>query len=206
MPELNEQTPDAALFEAVSPDVATEAGTGSTGAAPAARTSDKNCPKTTFPIRPSPGRSPTASNAAGPRHCLRRVADDDRGKDILLLDLRKATPLVDFFVIVTAASRRQTNAIAEDVDQEMKRRGEPNSASKAPRKGRRVLIDYGDFVVHRPPRRSSRLSIPSKKSGATPIRVDWHDPAKPRPPRPPSIDRVLVFFASSPFSLPALNL
>ena len=35
-----------------------------------------------------------------------RIADDNGAKDILLLDLRKATPLVDFFVIVTASSRR----------------------------------------------------------------------------------------------------
>ena len=53
-----------------------------------------------------------------------RIADDNRGKDILLLDLRKATPLVDYFVIVTAASRRQSNAIASEIDQEMKKRGE----------------------------------------------------------------------------------
>ena len=42
-----------------------------------------------------------------------RIADDNRAKDILLLDLRQATPLVDFFVIATANSRRQGNAIAE---------------------------------------------------------------------------------------------
>ena len=53
-----------------------------------------------------------------------RIADDNRGKDILLLDLRKATPLVDFFVIVTATSRRQSNAIASEIDQEMKKLGE----------------------------------------------------------------------------------
>ena len=30
-----------------------------------------------------------------------RIADDFRGKDILLLDMRPITPIVDFFVIVT---------------------------------------------------------------------------------------------------------
>src|SRR6516225_9576371 len=38
-----------------------------------------------------------------------RIADDNRGRDILLLDLRQATPLVDFFVIITATSRRLSN-------------------------------------------------------------------------------------------------
>ena len=33
-----------------------------------------------------------------------QIAVDNRGKDVLLLDLRKTTPIVDFFVIVTATS------------------------------------------------------------------------------------------------------
>jgi ribosome-associated protein len=78
--------------------------------------------------RRAPNRMVVALERA--RFCA-RIADDNRAKDILLLDLRKATPLVDYFVIVTAGSRRQSNAIAIEIDQEMKKRG-----------------DYADFVVH----------------------------------------------------------
>ena len=53
-----------------------------------------------------------------------RIADDNRAKDILLLDLRQATPLLDFFVIATANSRRQSHAIASEIDAEMKKVGE----------------------------------------------------------------------------------
>jgi ribosome-associated protein len=77
-----------------------------------------------------------------------RIAEDNRGKDILLLDLRKTTPIVDFFVIVTANSRRQANAIASDVDQAMKKRGEAKLGLEGSEEGRWILIDYGDFVVH----------------------------------------------------------
>jgi ribosome-associated protein len=77
-----------------------------------------------------------------------RIADDNRAKDVLLLDLRQATPLVDFFVIATADSRRQSNAIAGEVDQEMKRLGERKLGMEGSEEGRWVLIDYGDFVVH----------------------------------------------------------
>jgi ribosome-associated protein len=77
-----------------------------------------------------------------------RVADDNRARDIVLLDLRKATPLVDFFVIVTAASRRQSHAIASEIDQEMKKRGEAKLGIEGSEEGRWTLIDYGDFVVH----------------------------------------------------------
>jgi ribosome-associated protein len=77
-----------------------------------------------------------------------RVADDNRAKDILLLDLRAATPLVDFFVIATANSRRQSHAIASEIDQEMKRIGEYKLGIEGSEEGRWILIDYGDFVVH----------------------------------------------------------
>jgi ribosome-associated protein len=76
------------------------------------------------------------------------IADDNRGKDILVLDLRQTTPLVDFFVIATAGSRRQANAIASDIDQAMKKLGEAKMGIEGSEEGRWTLIDYGDFVVH----------------------------------------------------------
>jgi ribosome-associated protein len=77
-----------------------------------------------------------------------RIADDNRATDILLLDLRQTTPLVDFFVIVTATARRQSNAIASEIDQAMKKHGEAKLGLEGSEEGRWVLIDYGDFVVH----------------------------------------------------------
>jgi ribosome-associated protein len=77
-----------------------------------------------------------------------RIADDNRAKDILLLDLRQATPLLDFFVIATANSRRQSQAIAFEIDAEMKKIGELKIGMEGAEEGRWTLIDYGDFVVH----------------------------------------------------------
>jgi len=77
-----------------------------------------------------------------------QIALDNRGKDVLLLDLRKTTPIVDFFVIVTATSRRQSNAIASDIDAAMKKLGETKLGLEGSEEGRWTLIDYGDFVVH----------------------------------------------------------
>lgn len=77
-----------------------------------------------------------------------RIADDNRAKDIVLLDIHKATPLVDYFVIVTAGSRRQSSAIIIEIDQEMKKRGEYKLGIEGSEEGRWALIDYGDFVVH----------------------------------------------------------
>jgi ribosome-associated protein len=42
-----------------------------------------------------------------------RTAEENNGQDIRLLDMRKITPVFDYFVIVTGNSRRQLHAISE---------------------------------------------------------------------------------------------
>jgi ribosome-associated protein len=77
-----------------------------------------------------------------------RIADENGARDIVLLDLRKATPLLDFFVIATANSRRLSHAIAGEIDAAMKKLGEHKLGIEGSEEGRWILIDYGDFVVH----------------------------------------------------------
>jgi ribosome-associated protein len=109
-----------------------------------------------------------------------RIADDNRGKDILLLDLRQVTPLVDFFVIITATSRRLSRAISEEIDKEMKRRGEFKIGFEGSEEGRWTLIDYGDFVVHIFSTEARAYYALEEIWGDAP-RLDWQDPARVRP-------------------------
>ncbi len=95
--------------------------------------------------RTSPERLSRALEHA--RICA-RIADDNRGNNILLLDVRQATPLVDYLVIATAVSRRQSHAIASEIDQEMKKLDEHKLGLEGSEEGRWILVDYGDFVVH----------------------------------------------------------
>jgi ribosome-associated protein len=76
------------------------------------------------------------------------ILDENRANEIVVLDLRGVTALVDFFVIGTAASRRQAVAMASDIDAEMKRESETKLGIEGVEDGRWVLLDYGDFVVH----------------------------------------------------------
>lgn len=78
-----------------------------------------------------------------------RIADDFRGKDILLLDMRPITPIVDYFVIVTANSQRQMKALGEEVARVMKKRGLQRLGEEgADGDGVWVLQDFGDVVLH----------------------------------------------------------
>ena len=109
-----------------------------------------------------------------------RIADDNRAKDIHVLDLRQATPLVDFFVIATAASRRQSHAIASEIDQEMKKIQEHKLGMEGSEEGRWVLIDYGDFVVHIFSGEARTYYSLEEIWGDAP-RLDWQDPDRVRP-------------------------
>ena len=106
-----------------------------------------------------------------------RIADDNRAKDILLLDLRQATPLIDFFVIASANSRRQAYAIASEIDQELKKFGEAKLGMEGAEEGRWILVDYGDFVVHIFSEDARTYYALEEIWGDAP-RVEWRDPAR----------------------------
>jgi ribosome-associated protein len=103
-----------------------------------------------------------------------RIAEDNRGRDILLLDMRQVTPLVDFFLIASAASRRQANAIAIDIDIKMKSLGERKLGIEGAEEGRWILIDYGDFVVHLFAEEARQYYALEEIWGDAP-RVDWRE-------------------------------
>jgi ribosome-associated protein len=109
-----------------------------------------------------------------------RIADDNRAKEIVLLDLRQATPLLDFFLIATAATRRQANSIAIEMDIEMKKLNEHKLGMEGTEEGSWILIDYGDFVVHLFTPESRAYYGLEEVWGDAP-HLEWRDPSRPMP-------------------------
>ena len=77
-----------------------------------------------------------------------RVGEDNKAKDILVLDMRGITPLYDFFVLLTGASRRQIHTITEEIDAALRAEGEARLSIQGYQTSRWVVQDYGDIVVH----------------------------------------------------------
>lgn len=73
--------------------------------------------------------------------------DDKRAKDVRVLDLRPLTASLDCFVIATAESQPQIQALEDAVKERMKAHGHPPRHVEAP-SSRWVLLDYGAVVVH----------------------------------------------------------
>jgi len=76
------------------------------------------------------------------------AAAEKKAIDLTVLDLRGISSFTDFFVIATGANRRQVQAIADEVSDQLKRKGSPAARVEGYQNAEWVLIDYGDFVVH----------------------------------------------------------
>ena len=53
-----------------------------------------------------------------------QVAADNRGRNILILDMRELVRWVDYLVIVTGTSRRQIVTIADEIEASLEELGE----------------------------------------------------------------------------------
>ncbi|QVL32898.1 ribosome silencing factor [Telmatocola sphagniphila] len=93
--------------------------------------------------------SKPALKSALERACIcARSARDNKAKDIIVLDMRRAHPLYDFFVLTTGASRRQIHNIAEEIDDVLKAEGDVRHGIEGYEASKWIIQDYTDILVH----------------------------------------------------------
>jgi ribosome-associated protein len=73
--------------------------------------------------------------------------EDIKGRDIVVLDVRKMTALFDKVIIATAESSRQAKAMADNVQVKAKAAG-ARVLIEGEQTGEWVLVDLGSVVVH----------------------------------------------------------
>jgi ribosome-associated protein len=101
---------------------------------------------TTAPVSVAP---PRPLGTALARACVAaRVAADNKGQDVLVLDMRPCTPLFDYFVLATGASRRQIHTLAEEIDAGLAAEGDTRLGIEGYEASKWVVQDYGDVMVH----------------------------------------------------------
>lgn len=78
-----------------------------------------------------------------------RIAAENRGRNILVLDLRAITQIFDYFVVVTGTSRRQLHAMSEEIDHLLEvDMHDKRMGIEGYRESRWIVLDYGNIVVH----------------------------------------------------------
>jgi len=81
----------------------------------------------------------------------RKIIDalsEKQAEDILLLDIRSVASFADYFVIASADSDRQMQAILDAVEDELKVDKPTLLGREGQAKSGWVLLDYGDVILH----------------------------------------------------------
>ena len=76
------------------------------------------------------------------------AALDKKAEHVQVLDLRKGGAFTDFFVIATGTNIRQVQAIADGVEETLKKSGVRPALIEGYTKADWILLDYFDFIVH----------------------------------------------------------
>ncbi|WP_181990908.1 ribosome silencing factor [Enterococcus asini] len=77
-----------------------------------------------------------------------KAADSKHAEDILALDVREISLLADYFVICSANSERQINAIIDEVLEQEEKNGVEVKRIEGKDGAAWVLIDLEDVIVH----------------------------------------------------------
>ena len=91
---------------------------------------------------------PTTTSALERAELCARIASENKGRDIVILDMRGVTSLYDYFVLISGVSRRQIHMIAEEIDAALVRAGDRRLSIEGYESSKWVVQDYGDVVVH----------------------------------------------------------
>lgn len=77
-----------------------------------------------------------------------KCASDKKAFDLVALDLRGIASFTESFIIASGANQRQTQAIADEIEEQLKKNGRRPVRIEGYSSAEWILMDYGDFVVH----------------------------------------------------------
>mgnify|MGYP001563735140 CR=1 FL=1 len=75
-------------------------------------------------------------------------AEEKKALDVIVLRLSAITEFTDYFVICSGSSTRQTQSIADEITDQLKKFKVRPMHTEGYNTGEWILIDYGIFVVH----------------------------------------------------------
>jgi ribosome-associated protein len=78
-----------------------------------------------------------------------RSADEKKAVNMIALDLREIVSFTEFFVIASGTNQRQVQAIADEINEQLKKQLRRRPVRIEGYTGAEwILLDYGDFIIH----------------------------------------------------------
>ncbi|MGD0765451.1 MAG: ribosome silencing factor [Dehalococcoidia bacterium] len=97
------------------------------------------------------GRVPGGGRNLQAGELAQRVVEllsDKQATDIILLDIGQVASFADYFVIASAANRRQMQALVDTVDSDLSQKGVSSIHREGDADSGWILLDLGDVIVH----------------------------------------------------------
>ena len=76
------------------------------------------------------------------------AADEKKGENILLLDVSKLTVISDYFLVVTAKSTPQIEAISKHIEEALSKLNYKRVSKEGFVGSNWIVLDFGNLVVH----------------------------------------------------------
>jgi ribosome-associated protein len=77
------------------------------------------------------------------------AAGEKKAHDLVVLDLREVASFTDYFLLASGTNVRQVQAIADEVQEQLRKRlGVKPARVEGYKSAEWVLLDYGDFIFH----------------------------------------------------------
>jgi len=111
-------------------------------AKPASKPAEKAVSK---PTAKSPAKKEGSGHAM--YDLIMKALDQEKGEDIVSIDLAGKTAIADYMVIVTGSSSRQVTAMAEHIKEKLGKAG-ITARLEGAGTGDWVIVDAGDVIVH----------------------------------------------------------
>lgn len=77
-----------------------------------------------------------------------RTADENKGENISVLDVRKVFFLADYFVLSSGRNPKHLQAMADEIRKKMREKQAIVRGIEGYEQGTWILIDFGDVIVH----------------------------------------------------------
>lgn len=76
------------------------------------------------------------------------AAEDKKATDVVVLNVDGVSSVADFYVVCSAKSTIQVQAIADNIEDELKKQGIDLLHKEGHRQGRWILLDFGSGIAH----------------------------------------------------------
>ena len=76
-----------------------------------------------------------------------KAADRMKGTDISAIEVREASSITDYYLLMSGSNKLHTQALAREIDETLSKHDVRYLRSEGEREGMWILLDYGDVIV-----------------------------------------------------------